>query len=504
MIKMTLAEVAAAVGGQLQNADPETLVTGSVEFDTRKLVPGSLFVALVGENNDGHDFAAQAVAQGAVAVLASKPLPGLPTILCTTAQVQLPPGSEAAASGNAPVLGALASLAHHVWEKLKTQGLLTFGVTGSSGKTSAKDMLAAVLQAHFGQVIANEGSLNNEIGLPYTVLRCTDDTKVLVLEYSARGVGHINYLTGIACPDFALELNVGHAHVGEFGSQEVIARAKAELLAAATTAGILNAADPWVQKMPQLVGPQVPAELVWYAAQPLVAGTATPTVWVDPATITTSQSGCPEAQVVVAGETFTLALQVMGNHQLINAAAIIAAGLQVGVPVAEMLTVLKTYQPRSPHRMQLLPAANGLTVVDDAYNANPESMAAAISALFALETTGRRFAVLWPMGELGDQAAAAHSEIGTLLGDLAAAAAAPTVLVTNPQQPALAALSSAFSAAAGKYGEVLTVAGDDPELAVSALAASSLKQGEVVLCKASHAFKRWLVAEQLCSVATAN
>jgi len=250
VIELTLREIADAVGGRLHNATGDELITGSVEFDTRKIEDGALFVALPGERVDGHDFAAKAVDQGAAAVLAAREVDA-PAVI-------VPPVSEAhsrsvALTGDkdgsgAAVLAGLAKLARYVVDRLPE--LKIVGVTGSSGKTSTKDLIAQVL-APLGATVAPPGSFNNELGHPWTVLRADRDTRHLVLELSARGLHHIAHLCEVAPPHIGVVLNVGSAHLGEFGSREGIAQTKGELVEALPEDGlaVLNADDPLVAAM---------------------------------------------------------------------------------------------------------------------------------------------------------------------------------------------------------------------------------------------------------------
>lgn len=208
MIALSLAEIAEIVGGQSHDIpDPATPVTGPVVIDSRAVEPGSLFAAFRGERVDGHDYAEQAVAAGAAAVLATRPL-GVPAIVVDDVQ------------------SALGRLARFVVERLGTK---VVALTGSAGKTSTKDLIAQVLQRK-GPTVWTPGSLNNEIGLPLTALRATEETEHLVLEMGARGIGHIRYLTELTPPRIGLVLNVGTAHIGEFGGREQIAQAKGEMV----------------------------------------------------------------------------------------------------------------------------------------------------------------------------------------------------------------------------------------------------------------------------------
>src|SRR5689334_4242553 len=256
MIELTVAQIADIVGGRLADISPEqaaaTRVTGTVEFDSRAVTPGGLFLALPGARSDGHDFAAAAVGAGAVAVLAARPV-GVPAIVVEPAAAQDTSASvlefDTDGSG-AAVLAALARLAAAVAAQLVDGGLTIVGVTGSSGKTSTKDLLAAVLSP-LGEVVAPPGSFNNELGHPWTVLRATTSTDFLILELSARHPGNIAALAAIAPPRIGVVLNVGTAHLGEFGSRQAIADTKAELPQAVPADGVvvLNADDTAVAAM---------------------------------------------------------------------------------------------------------------------------------------------------------------------------------------------------------------------------------------------------------------
>ena len=227
MIDLTLREVAAIVGGTLHDVpDPEARVTGTVEFDSREIGPGGLFLALPGARVDGHDFAATAIEKGAVAVLGARPV-GVPAIVVPVSGetdnrvMALENDTDGA---GAAVLTALGDLAAHCTTTLAADGLTVVGVTGSAGKTSTKDLIAAVLRP-LGETVAPPGSFNNEIGHPWTALRATASTRFLVLEMSARGEGHIAALAKVAPPRIGVELNVGTAHLGECGSREASGRA---------------------------------------------------------------------------------------------------------------------------------------------------------------------------------------------------------------------------------------------------------------------------------------
>ena len=273
MIPLSIADIAEITGGSLDCvSDPEQRVTGFIEFDSRKVTKGGLFLALPGARVDGHDYAEKAIEQGAVAVLAARPV-GVPAV------VVKPQGRVTGDAANADiyahdedgsaaaVVQALSDIAREVTRRLTAeQGLDIVGVTGSAGKTSTKDLLATIFRAE-GDTVAPPGSFNNEVGLPYTALRCDEHTRFLVAEMSARGIGHIRHLTTITAPTVGVVLNVGTAHLGEFGSRENIAQAKGELVEALPSAAeggvaVLNADDPFVAGM----APRTSAKVVYYSA----------------------------------------------------------------------------------------------------------------------------------------------------------------------------------------------------------------------------------------------
>jgi UDP-N-acetylmuramoyl-tripeptide--D-alanyl-D-alanine ligase len=384
---LTLAEVAAAVGGVLTDApDPSARVTGDVELDSRRIRPGGLFVALAGARVDGHEHAPGAVRAGAVGVLAARPV-GVPAVV-------VPDVPE-----------ALAALAHAVLDRLPA--VTVVGVTGSSGKTSTKDLLAQLL-AELGPTVAPPGSFNNELGHPYTVLRSTVDTRYLVLEKSSRGIGHIAWLTRIARPRIGVVLNVGSAHLGEFGSRENIALAKGELVEALPADGIavLNADDPLVRAMAARTQARVVTVGESAGADVRAVG-----VSLDPL-------GVPSYELVTAAGSVPVTLAVHGAHQVGNSLAAAAVALELGLPPAGVAAALGRAKALSRWRMEVTERADGVLVVNDAYNANPESMAAALRALVTMARGRRSWAVLGAMGELGESADAEHRRVGALTAEL--------------------------------------------------------------------------------------
>ncbi|MFR9802900.1 UDP-N-acetylmuramoyl-tripeptide--D-alanyl-D-alanine ligase [Pseudonocardia sp. RS010] len=412
MIEMRLAEVAAVTGGTLHRATGDEPVTG-VEFDSRKVGPGGLFLALPGERADGHDFAAAAVAAGASAVLAGRGVDA-PAVIAPPAEDSFagtdlgdadPDGSGAA------VLTALGRLARHSVTHLPD--LQVVGVTGSSGKTSTKDLIAAVL-APLGETVAPPGSFNNELGHPWTALRAGAATRHLVLELSARGPGHIARLCRTAPPRIGVVLNVGSAHVGEFGSPEAIAQAKGELVEALPTAdeggvAVLNLDDPRVAAMAS----RTSARVVGYGTGGAVRA----------ADVRLGAGRASFRLLTPAGEA-PVALQLVGEHHVGNALAAAAVALELGGTPEGIAVALSGAGAASRWRMEVTDRADGVTVVNDAYNANPESMAAALRALAAIGGVGdgghrrRTWAVLGPMAELGDTAPAAHAQVADVVAEL--------------------------------------------------------------------------------------
>lgn len=390
MIPLELAEIAAITGGSVEPEHASVTVTAEAFLDSRQAVAGGLFVAIAGEHVDGHEYAEQAVSAGAAAVLGSRPT-GVPTVVVPDAQQ------------------ALAKLAHEVLARLRTGGApRVVALTGSQGKTSAKDMLEAVLGSA-GATVATYGSFNNELGMPLTVLRANRGTEFLVLEMGARGIGHIAELCAIARPDVSIVLNVGTAHIGEFGSRENIARAKGELVEAldATGVAVLNADDELVSAMADRTQGSV-----------RTFGTTTDaSVRIDGLEL--DDLGRARFDLVEAGERTPVHLAVLGEHQAANAAAAAVAARSLGLPMSRIAGALAT-ATLSQWRMEMHQRPDGLVVLNDAYNANPESVRAALETLAAIgRRSGRRtIAVLGDMLELGETSQAQHAAIGPLLDEL--------------------------------------------------------------------------------------
>jgi UDP-N-acetylmuramoyl-tripeptide--D-alanyl-D-alanine ligase len=450
VIALTLGEIAGIVGGRLHGADPAAVVRGPVEFDSRKISPGGLFLALPGEHVDGHDFVADAIGNGAVAALVTRPV--------AEASIVTDDG-----------FAALAALAANVVRRLP--GLIVVGITGSSGKTTTKDMLAQIL-ATAGPTVAPPGSFNNELGHPYTVLRAGEQTRFLVLENSARGIGHIRYLTDIAPPRVGVELNVGSAHLGEFGSREAIAQAKGELVEALPAGrdggvAVLNADDPLVLAM----SARTDARIVTFGESPQAD--------VHAVEVHHDELGRPRFTVRANGESAQVHLNYPGRHSVGNALAAIAAALACGLSLAEAAAGIDAARPASPWRMELTERHDGVLIVNDAYNANPESMAAGLRTLAEVsERRGTRgVAVLGPMAELGNEEDAAHEAVGRLVAELGIARLIAVGAGARPVAHA-AALEGSWR------GSATWVA--DTDAAIAELRAE-LRPGDVVLVKASRA-----------------
>jgi UDP-N-acetylmuramoyl-tripeptide--D-alanyl-D-alanine ligase len=393
VIPLTLGEIASVVDGDV-HGDASVSVTGPAFVDSRLAEPGGLFVAVAGEHVDGHDYAESAVGSGGAAVLGSRAT-GVPTVVV------------------ADPVAALGALARHVVDRLP--GTTVLALTGSQGKTGTKDYLAQVL-ATAGPTVATAGNFNNELGVPLTVLRATPDTRYLVVEMGARGIGHIAHLCRIAPPRIAAVINVGTAHMSEFGTREAIAQAKGEILEGLPADGVavLNADDGLVAAMDQRTRAQV-----------VTFGTA------DDArlrfsSVTLDELGLPSAAFRwhdhAGGEPTEarLRLHQLGRHQVANAAAAAAMALAAGLELTDVAPALERATSLSRWRMELHERPDGVVVVNDAYNANPASMAAALDTLAEIgRRSGRRtVAVLGEMLELGESAATEHTAVGSYAATL--------------------------------------------------------------------------------------
>lgn len=446
MIPLSLAAIAEVTGARPDLVtDPAAVVTGPVVVDSRLAGPGALFAALPGQYADGHDFAAAAVAAGATAVLASRPV-GVPALITPD------------------VPAALASLARAVTGALP--GLTVAGITGSAGKTTAKDLAAQLIET-LGPTVSPRDSFNNEIGHPLTVLRATAQTRYLVLELSARKAGDIARLCQIAPPQLGVVLCVGHAHTGEFGGLAEVTRAKAELPAALPPHGVavLNADDARVAAM----AAQTAARVVTFGRGPDATVRA--------ADVSQDEQGRAGFTLIMPGGSARVRLRLAGAHNVTNALASAALAGELGLGVTAVAEGLRAATARSRWRMEVTQRPDGVTVINDAYNANPEAMAAAIETLAVMARGRRAIAVLGPMNELGSEARQRHEEAG----GLAARAGIAGLVVVGDEA---AAIMAGAKAERSWRGDLVGV--PDANAAVLALG-NLLAPGDVVLVKASRA-----------------
>ena len=389
MIALSVLEIARILSAEVIG-DGEVVITGSVETDSRKITPGSLFVAKPGEVTDGHLFIDNAIANGAVAALVERPdKTGIPQIVVSD------------------VVAALGVLAKYVVAEVRSKGTLkVIGVTGSNGKTTTKNMLRNVLETD-GETVAPEESFNNEVGAPYSMLRITESTKYLVVELGAGGPGSIRYLAQMSQPDIGIELKVGLAHAGEFGGIEITQNIKAELVEElpADSLAIFNLDDPRVMQMQS----RTEARIQTFG--------------------TSSNAGywASDISLSIAGTSFTfncpdrdpqkVQLKILGEHHVYNALAALTTAIALGVELKTAIAALESMPIAERWRMELGYRGDGLTVINDAYNASPDSMRAALQTLAELgrQSGKKTVAVLGEMAELGEFSASEHDAIGRIV-----------------------------------------------------------------------------------------
>lgn len=444
MIRLTLGQLADVVGGEVADGADAARTVDDVTIDSRTARAGSLFVPLRGEHADGHDFVADAVERGATGYLlhARRPHPGTPgaVVVDDPADALLGLGAWVRGSVDPAVVA----------------------VTGSSGKTTTKDLVAAAVGID-KRTVANRGSYNNELGVPLTCCRLSADTEVLVAEVGTRGVGHIARLAPILDPDIAVVTMVGASHLATLGDVDTVARAKSELVTALRPGGlaVLNGDDPRVAAMAR----DAPGRVVTYGTQPGADWQATDVVLDELA----------RPVFTVRGRRVRLALP--GQHNVGNALAALVVADELGVDADRAVEALADASV-SQWRMQLLRTPDGIVILNDAYNANPASTAAALSTLARMSTAGRRWAVLGHMAELGPGSAEAHEQIGRQAARLGIDG---LVVVGDEAAPIRAGAQEE-----GGYdaGALLTAAGPDE---VAGLLRTRLAPGDVVLVKASRA-----------------
>ncbi|PZE26786.1 UDP-N-acetylmuramoyl-tripeptide--D-alanyl-D-alanine ligase [Curtobacterium sp. MCLR17_055] len=486
MIAMTLAEIATAVGGELIGgaqatdvAEPGDLVVeGSVETDSRLVRPGSVFFALPGEVTDGRRFVPAAVDAGAALVIT-------PDRVETTApQIVVADGYEAlAALAHEVVTRVRMSTADRVDADGRPAPLRVVGITGSNGKTSTKNMLRTILEQH-GATVAPEGSFNNHVGAPISMLRVTYDTRYLVVEMGASGVGHIAKLVSIAEPDLGVVLKVGLAHAGEFGGIEATQRAKSEMVTdlPETATALLNVDDDRVASMRDLTAARVVGFGTSTDADYRITG------------IETDRSGTRFTLTAPPGQPggpdhVDVRLAILGEHHAMNASAALTVAHLWGVPLADGAAALASMTRAERWRMELLQGGpEGVTVINDAYNASPDSTAAALRTLAQIVRPGERtVAVLGEMAELGEYSVEEHDRIGRLVVRLGIG---QLVVVGRGAMP----IHQAATLEGSWDGESVYI--EDVDDAVRAMQ-EMLRPGDVVLVKSSKSAELRFLGDRL-------
>jgi len=386
MIKLSAREISLIVNGSL-HGDENIMVTQAPVFDSRKAKSGSLFLALVGENTDGHKFCSDAFANGATLALTTKVV-DQPCVVVSD------------------VMQAVADLAK--FTRVQLTNLTVIGITGSQGKTTTKDLLNCILSS-VGETVAPVGSFNNELGVPLTILECNEQTKYCIVEMGARHIGDISALCEIANPKIGAVLKVGNAHIGEFGSREAIAQAKSELVSSLGSGGIavLGTYDQFTPAMKVADGVSV---LTFGERSDCNVRAADVEI----------REGRPHFDLVTKSGRAAVGMRLVGLHQIPNALAAAAISSALGLSVDQIAGALSMAELASKWRMEIF-ELDGRLMINDSYNANPESMAAALRtlALFAQERGGSSWAVLGKMHELGASENADHAAIGQLVSDLA-------------------------------------------------------------------------------------
>ena len=440
MIPLQASAIAAIVGGTLHGEDLR--VTEPPILNSADAIAGSLFLALKGENVDGHDFAADAFSRGAVVALVSKPITGNHIIVDD-------------------VTRALGALAHHVRKELKH--LSVVGITGSQGKTTTKELLASVL-SQVAETVAPSGNYNNDLGAPISLLRCTEKTKFCIVEMGARHLGDIAKLVSIAEPDIGVVLKVGTAHLGEFGSVELIAQTKSEMISSLrdSAVAILGNYDPFTPKMAELHK----GRTVLFGEDSKCSIRATDIEF---------REGRAHFDLVTPEGRSAVGLRIVGMHQVANALAVAAIATELGLTLDQIAGGLSTAESNARWRMEIVELPQ-LLLINDSYNASPEAMSAALStlALFAQERGGESWAFLGKMHELGESSQSDHAAIGTLAQELGID---HLICVGAPE----------FAATMSKNGPTSIHLCNDKAEALRV--AENLNQGDVLLIKASRSEK---------------
>jgi UDP-N-acetylmuramoyl-tripeptide--D-alanyl-D-alanine ligase len=448
MIDLKASEIAKIVGGDLIGSD--ITVTAAPIFDSNKATDGSIFLALVGEKTDGHNFISDAFAHGSVLAFVTREVPER----CIVVK---------------DVLVALNSLASYVRQALPE--LKVIALTGSQGKTTTKDLLHHILET-VAPTVAPAGNFNNELGAPITLLQCDTKTKFCILEMGARHVGDIAALCKMATPDIGVVLRVGTAHVGEFGSEELVAKAKSEMISSLSSSAtaVLGQYDLYTPAMASL-----------HSGVTVTFGETTSADV--RATDIEIREGRPHFDLVTPAGRASVALRIVGIHQVSNALAAAAIATNLKISIDLIAGALSTAELHSKWRMDIA-ELDGLVLINDSYNASPESTEAALRTLvlFAQERGGQSWAFLGKMHELGASSLQHHSRLGTLASELGID---HLVCVASPEYAAQITGSSAMTV------HLL----DSKELATELV--RQMSQGDVVLVKASRAEKFEEVAESI-------
>lgn len=480
-MRFTPEEIAAATGGSICNGVSEHALCTSFTWDSRQVEEGSLYVALTGERVDGHTFCLSAVRSGATACLIEHPLPEQDK-------------REIEQMGAALVLvddvrAAFTALAA-MWRS-KLQGTV-IAITGSSGKTTTKNLVRDVLSPH-GSTVATQGNQNNELGVPATVLRADIDTQFVVVEMGMRGLGELEELCAFVKPHWALVTNVGESHIELLGSRDDIAHAKAEALFAVPEGGFafVNSSDDFAQELAEYGQVEAHgAHLVHFDGSGVApaerAESLRPSVWASDIAI--ADDGCASFTLHTTAGDAPCALGVPGVHNVHNACAAAICGITAGMAPADIARVLGEARAQAG-RQHVVVTDSGVTVIDDAYNANPDSMRASLTSFAAMRTTGSRVAVLGDMGELGSFAEDGHMRVGKL----AAQAGLDRLICVG----SLARIIAKSAASQGLPESSISCVED----AASALALleGTLHAGDAVLVKASHSVGLEIVVEGLVS-----
>ncbi|MHB9003087.1 MAG: UDP-N-acetylmuramoyl-tripeptide--D-alanyl-D-alanine ligase [Coriobacteriia bacterium] len=390
MLTLSVERLAEVTGGELLVGSGDSMVNG-LAIDSRAVSPGNAFVAFSGERVDGHDFISVALDEGARAVLVTRSAGELADVIADAGR------RGASILRVADGLEAVQALASHHRSRLFCP---VIGVTGSTGKTTTKDFLVSVLSRRF-KVVATAGNQNNDLGVPLTIFNAGADTDVLIVEMAMRGAGEIARLARIARPTAGLITNVGTSHIELLGSKEAIAQAKGELIASVDSGGavFLNGDDAFSEMIARTAN----APVTYYGYCDGCAVTAEG-VEMDPMSL-------PAFELVVDGDRAPVRLSVPGRHNVYNALAAAAVGVHLGMDVREIAAGLEDARP-GDMRMQSFQTASGITVINDAYNANPTSMRAAVETLAGMTAATKRVAVLGDMAELGSLTELAHFRIG--------------------------------------------------------------------------------------------